>query len=246
MQKMHSNFSNLLIKSSLAERIYKNICKQLLVQKSQPLRYDYKKNMESVYCNVIYPLFEDHCKNWQQLLFDDNIETIDNVTLQIFTTGLWGPKSPLQNNILIPHEFNDHLTSLQKTYRSKNPFRRLNVDVNLGEAEITIMFPNSIEQTMIVSSLQMLILNMFNDKKMIKTIEIYSALLKKSSNSEQRNIVAIHLLSLAHPKVNILKRTPNVKDIKLQDVFCLNPNFTSILGTFRVPLLLLKKIHYNI
>lgn len=62
-----------------------------------------------------------------------------------------------------------------------------------------------------------------------------------SSILQQTNIpreeLEVHLLSLAHPKVKVLLKNPNTREVKDEHTFALNQNYASKLFRVKVPLM---------
>jgi cullin 3 len=101
-----------------------------------------------------------------------------------------------------------------------------------GSAEITVDFSKTCTKALVVSTYQMMILLMFNSCKRIT----YKQILDVTSIPRNSDMPA-HLLSLCHPKVNVLLKRPNTKKLEDSHQFMLNPQYTNPLRKVIIPLL---------
>jgi len=104
---------------------------------------------------------------------------------------------------------------------------------NLGTAEVRATFEKG-KKELLLHTYQMSILLLYNNSLNFTYEEI-----KKATNIPEQELER-HLLSLAHPKVRILKKTPNNKSIAPDHVFTYNTQYVSKLKRVKIPLLSAK------
>jgi len=100
-----------------------------------------------------------------------------------------------------------------------------------GQAELQVAFSKAVRRGLILSTYQMMILLVFNNQKVAslqQLMDITGIPLYEISN---------HLLSLCHPKVQVLLKRPNTKELESDHKFMLNAKYTSQLMSVVVPLL---------
>lgn len=116
---------------------------------------------------------------------------------------------------------------------NKHAGTKLSWALHQGDAEITVQFNPSTERLLVVTTFQMMIMLLFNHKKIFKFSEI-----EEATQIPKKDLVA-HILSLAHPKLKVLLKKPNVKEVNDDDEFAINSKFTS--KSYRVVVGLLVK-----
>jgi len=87
---------------------------------------------------------------------------------------------------------------------------------------------------LVVHTYQMCVLMMYNHSDKYTFAEI-----QKTTNIPEEELQR-HLLSLAHPKIKVLRKTPNTKNIEKDHVFAYNTGFTNKLFKIKIPLLSAK------
>lgn len=112
--------------------------------------------------------------------------------------------------------------------------RRINFQMNKGTADVSVQFNAKCEKILVVSTYQMLILLLFN----YKTTYTFKEMLDKTGI--YREDLAIAALSLAHPKVKVMRKSPNTKDVTDDHKFQLNPNFANNRQKITIPTLEIK------
>jgi len=152
-----------------------------------------------------------------------------NVT--VLTTGWW-PITPVPD-CRLPSVASQALEQFRAFYTVKDSGRRLAWQCQLGTCELKATF-NCGRKELVVSTYQMCILLLFNDVDQLTAKEIQDR--TKISDEE----LPRQLISLAHPKIHILKKTPNTKAVEPDHMFTFNDDFTSNLFRVKVPLMVLK------
>lgn len=80
--------------------------------------------------------------------------------------------------------------------------RKLGWRYDQGQAELTLDFNATTSKVLVVSTYQMMILLVFNSNKRVT----YKQMLEMTG--VPKNQIAVHLLSLCHPKVGVLLKRP--------------------------------------
>jgi hypothetical protein len=141
-------------------------------------------------------------------------ENPDSVLLDVnvCTTGFW-PCNKQIPTIKHPQELQPACEKFKRFYLHKHSGHKLEWRLDQGTAEITVDFneqqPAQSRKALVCSTYQMMILLLFNNTKRVTYRQILD--MTGIPNSE----IANHLLTLCHPKVNILLKKPNGK--KLED-----------------------------
>jgi len=160
-----------------------------------------------------------------------NTEAEDDLQLDVIvcTTGYWpsGKKVPCK----MPQELSNAVSQYKKFYLGAHGGRKLEMRMDSGQAELQVAFSKAVKRGLILSTYQMMILLVFNSQKVAslqQLIDITGIPLYEMSN---------HLLSLCHPKVQVLLKRPNTKELEPDHKFMLNGKYTSQLMSVVVPLL---------
>jgi len=153
------------------------------------------------------------------------------LSVTVLTTGFWpitvAPKCILPK---LAQQLGDEFTGF---YLQKHSGRRLTWQTNLGTAEVRATFEKG-KKDLLLHTYQMCIIVLYNQSLSFTYEEI-----KKATGIPEQELER-HLLSLAHPKVRILKKQPNNKTIANDHVFTYNTQYISKLKRVKVPLLSAK------
>merc|ERR1712244_120991 len=87
---------------------------------------------------------------------------------------------------------------------------------------------------LVVSTYQMLVLLLFNNKNTWTFKEMLEA------TSIPREDLQVAALSMAHPKVKVMRKAPNTKDIQDSHKFQLNPKYSNPRAKIPIPTLNIK------
>lgn len=149
--------------------------------------------------------------------------------VNVCTTGYWpsGKSAPAN----LPDALKPACDSFQSFYLAQQGGRKLEWRMDYGSAEVMVNFSPQTKRALIITTYQMMILLIFNSTKVVTHKEIMDI-----TNLGHYDI-ANHLVSLCHPKVNILCKRPNEKTLDPSHKFMLNPNYTSQLMSVVVPLM---------
>ena len=150
-------------------------------------------------------------------------------SVNVCTTGAW-PSNKVPKINCDNHEILKACGMFEKFYLQKHRGRKLFFIWDNGQADVQVKFNDNVMKTLICSTYQMIILFLFNEKNCWTFKEIY----EKTQIS--KDDCMIHLLSMAHPKVNILLKTPNVKECNDDDKFKINSQYKNASERIVVPI----------
>jgi len=147
----------------------------------------------------------------------------------VCTTGYWpsGKKVPCK----IPQELSNACNQYKKFYLGAHGGRKLEMRMDSGQAELQVAFSKAVKRGLILSTYQMMILLVFNSQK----VASFQQLMDITGIPQYE--ISNHLLSLCHPKVQVLLKRPNTKELEPDHKFMLNAKYTSQLMSVVVPLL---------
>lgn len=150
------------------------------------------------------------------------------VTILTSKSWLFGAQEPC----CVPLPFEQTMNMFNTFYQCNNNRKKLIWRFDQGTAELKMKCnPNDTHyKGLHVTTYQACILLLFNDTDTFT----YSDILEKTRIPDQQ--LQTHLLSLAHPKVGILKKNPNQRELRHTDTFTFNTHFVSPLRFIRVPL----------
>mmetsp|Transcript_2777 Transcript_2777/g.6446 ORF Transcript_2777/g.6446 Transcript_2777/m.6446 type:complete len:722 (+) Transcript_2777:364-2529(+) len=154
-----------------------------------------------------------------------------DINVTVLTTGFWPSSSSEQCNL--PVEARQAAEKYERFYAARNSGRRLTWQTHTGTAEIVCHFKKG-KKLLAVHTFQMVIIMLFNDADKYT----YAEILKKTKIPERD--LRRHLLSLAHPKVKVLRKSPNNKTLAPDHMFAWNYDYTSNLYRVKIPLLNVK------
>ena len=155
-----------------------------------------------------------------------------DIEVDVLTNGYW----PSQNvpPCTLPQPVQDAIDRFSKFYLNKHTGRKLSWQTSAGAAEVRATFgsaPNYRRHELCVSTYQMCILLLFNDKDTLTLGQIRSQ--THIPDSELRR----HLISLCTPKHRILRKGSKGRGITSDDdTFTFNRDYSSKLKRVRIPL----------
>ena len=154
------------------------------------------------------------------------------LNVSVCTTGAW-PTSSIQPVKKPPDivEVSDRFTQF---YLNRFSGRRLNFQMDKGKADVSVQFSSKCKKILVVSTYQMLVLLLFNNKNTWTFKEMLEA------TSIPREDLQVAALSMAHPKVKVMRKAPNTKDIQDSHKFQLNPKYQNPRAKIPIPTLNIK------
>lgn len=161
-----------------------------------------------------------------------------NIDVNVCSAGYW----PWLGDIPFysPPELAPQMDAIRRSFCYQFPDRKLLWKMDTGRAEVTIcMSPRNTQRhhyDFVVTTYQMLVLLVFNDKKKVTFQEILNR------TGVPKTELAHHLLSLVHPKVAVVLKRPNTKSLEPNHEFMLNPKYFNKQKRVNVPLMQPLKI----
>ncbi|KAG6399901.1 hypothetical protein SASPL_141386 [Salvia splendens] len=156
------------------------------------------------------------------------------LVVQVLTTGSWPTQST--NTCNLPAELSTLCEKFRSYYLGTHTGRRLTWQTNMGTADLRATFGNVHKYELNVSTYQMCVLVLFNNTEHLSYKEIEQATEIPSSDLKRC------LQSLACVKgKNVLRKEPMSKDIREDDAFSINDNFTSKLRKVKIGTVVAQK-----
>jgi len=154
------------------------------------------------------------------------------LNVSVCTTGAW-PTSSIQPVKKPPDivEVSDRFTQF---YLNRFSGRRLNFQMDKGKADVSVQFNAKSKKILVVSTYQMLVLLLFNNK----TTWVFKDML--DATGIPREDLQNAALSMAHPKVKVMRKAPNTKEVKDDDKFQINPKYSNARAKIPIPTLNIK------
>jgi len=172
-------------------------------------------------------LSKELMKGYKNFTKDSKHSPIElNVT--VLTTGFW--PIPVIPDCTLPIQASHCCEHFMQYYTNLHSGRKLTWQTSLGTAELRCQFEKG-RKELVVHAYQMCILMMYNHADKYTFSEI-----QKTTSIPDEELQR-HLLSLAHPKVKVLRKVPNTKNIEPDHVFHYNTKYISKLFKVKIPLL---------
>jgi cullin 3 len=161
-----------------------------------------------------------------------------DMEVDVLTNGYWPSQNVPPCNLPVPVK--DAMDRFSEFYLQKHTGRKLSWQTSTGTVELRATFgsgPNKYRRhELVVSTYQMCILVLYNDKQTLTLGQIRSE--TQIPDMELRR----HLISLCTPKHRILKKGSRGKAITSdEDTFTFNADYTSKLKRVRIPLVSMKE-----
>eukprot|EP00475_Leptophrys_vorax_P035106 TRINITY_DN57500_c0_g2_i2.p1 TRINITY_DN57500_c0_g2~~TRINITY_DN57500_c0_g2_i2.p1 ORF type:complete len:512 (-),score=153.39 TRINITY_DN57500_c0_g2_i2:54-1589(-) len=153
---------------------------------------------------------------------------LPDLAVHVLTSGFW--PFPSTDPCILPRILVPRMQQFEAFYNSMHSGHRLTWQTSLGTAQLFCMFKEG-QKEIEVQTYQMCIMMLYNEKDSFTYSEIQDRTQIPAKELER------HILSLAHPKIGILKKKPNVKKVSPTDVFSYNSDFSSKQYRIKVRLL---------
>ena len=111
----------------------------------------------------------------------------------------------------------------------------LSFQMDKGKAEVSVQFNKTTKKILVCSTYQMLILLLFNQKLTWTFKDIYQ------ETGIPVEDCMIQCQSMAHPKIQVLRKSPNSKDCKDTHKFQINPKYANPRVKVNIPIINLDK-----
>ncbi|KAF9477929.1 Cullin-domain-containing protein [Pholiota conissans] len=215
------------------ERYYKgHLAKRLLHSRSAS--DDAEHNMLTklkIECGVQFTQKMEGMFNDMKISADTTKSYLDHVSkttapeielsVTVMTSNAW----PMTNNpsaCILPSQMDKACKSFEQFYHSKHSGRRLDWQLNLGNADVHVRFQDRSHE-LNVSTLALVILLLFENLGDDETLS-YSDI--KGATSIEPDELKRQLQSLACAKYKVLRKHPSGRDVKESDTFSFNHAFT--------------------
>jgi hypothetical protein len=157
--------------------------------------------------------------------------TKSDINMLMLTNGIW-QKSALKVNI--PYDLSSFIDGICADFHIKNPTKKISIDFSYGLSEISIDYAGGNKKIFSCSSLQMVILLLFNTKKIVSCSDMMKQL------NLSKDDLSVALLSMAHPSCGVILKNPNRVELEETDKFMINEKFTSQAIKYSIPTLNIK------
>jgi cullin 3 len=151
--------------------------------------------------------------------------------VNVLTSGIW--PFPNSDPCKFPDLLSSRMEQFENFYTQMHSGHRLTWQSSLGSAQLLCRFDEGMKEIEL-HTYQMFIMLLFNEKDSFTYQEIQDRTQIPLKELERQ------ILSLAHPKVKILNKKPNVKRVSPTDIFSYNSEFSSKLYRIKVRLLALS------
>eukprot|EP00497_Spongosphaera_streptacantha_P000994 TRINITY_DN166_c0_g1_i5.p1 TRINITY_DN166_c0_g1~~TRINITY_DN166_c0_g1_i5.p1 ORF type:complete len:494 (-),score=137.03 TRINITY_DN166_c0_g1_i5:2-1483(-) len=151
------------------------------------------------------------------------------MNVSVCTTGAW--PSNTVSTCKVPEDIQPAADKYKKFYSRLHSGRKLDFRMDLGKAEVQVYFNSRENKILVVTTYQMMALLLFNTKKVLTFKEMLEM------TGIPRKELAWHVLSLAHPKVKVLRKDPSSKRIEDDHRFGLHPKYKNARKRIAIPLM---------
>lgn len=214
----------------LSHRLLMGLCESEHAEKSMIAKlktecgYQWTNKLEGMFKDVqMSKELLDKFKN----VFDCSKNLNIQLDVNVCTTGYWpsGKSVPCH----LPEEVKEACQQYKNFYLNAHGGRKLDWRMDQGEAELQVDFAKGMRRGLILTTYQMMILLVFNNIKVVTFKQILDI-----TGIPQYDI-ANHLLTLCHPKVQVILKKPNDKTLQDNHKFMINAKYTSKLMNVVIP-----------
>jgi hypothetical protein len=134
------------------------------------------------------------------------------------------PRQNSHSRIVVPPDLRKICDSYKTFYLREHRGRRLDYRMEQGRADLSVWFHQDTRPYLLnVSTYQMIILLLFNEA-VAPDYQISFEMILNRTGLRQHE-VSHHVLSMCHPKVKVLKKSPNTPELNPADMLSLNPSY---------------------
>lgn len=215
----------------LARRLLNGLCESEFSEKSMIAKlktecgYQWTNKLEGMFKDVV--MSKDLMTKFRADFHTGDIDVALDVN--ICTTGYWPSTKAVPCKL--PAVLQKCCDKFKTFYLQQHGGRKLEWRMDQGQAELECAFSPKMKRGLSLSTYQMIIMLTFGDQKVITMKQILDT--TKIPQYELAN----HLLSLCHPRVKVLLKRPDHKDLKDTDKLMINPKYANKLMNISVPLL---------
>jgi len=148
--------------------------------------------------------------------------------VSVCTTGSWPSSTMIA--VKPPKDIHPVTDRFSQFYLKRYSGRRLNFQFDKGRADVQVFFTSKTKKILTVSTYQMILLSLFNNKDTLT----YQEILEQSGIPREECF--LQLLSMVHPTVKVLRKAPNTKDVEDDHKFAINPKYTNPRTKVNIPI----------
>ena len=191
------------------------------------------------YTNKLEGMFKDVQKSGELLhrfLQTDGRRFAGNINLEVnvITSRDW-PRSSAAQKPILPPDLKSICDSYTNFYIKEHPRQKLDWRMEKGRAEVMVKFNSQMRRILCLSTYQMICLLIFNNRDGETAPHTHTYETLGSRIGLAKHVISHHLLSLCHPKVKVLKKTPNNRELADDHTFFINPNYTNESKKVQIP-----------
>lgn len=220
--------------SYLAKRLLSGSCesehseKSMIAKLKAECGYQWTNKLEGMFKDV--QLSKDLMKDFREMYESDKNDSLDiSLEVNVCTTGYWPQSKAIPCKM--PEDLANACDKYKRFYLHRHTGHKLEWRYDQGQAEVLVDFNETTKKALVCSTYQMMILLVFNSIKRPTYRQI------QDLTSIPRNDCAQHLISLAHPKVNVLLKRPNGPKLDDTHQFMINPSYQNALKKISIPVL---------
>jgi len=217
----------------LATRLLMGLCesehseKSMIAKLKTECGYQWTNKLEGMFKDV--QLSKDLMAEFKKVM-TASVTSDVQLDVNVCTTGMW-PSTNKSQSCKMPAELTPSCEKYQRFYLNKHSGHKLEWRYDQGQAELAVDFSSSMRRGLVCSTYQMMILLVFNNFKRVTYKQILDV------TGIPRFECANHLLSLCHPKVNVVLKRPNTKKLEDNHQFMLNGGYKNQMKKVSIPLL---------
>lgn len=216
----------------LAQRLLNGLCenehseKTMIAKLKTTCGYQWTNKLEGMFKDV-QSSKETMKKFKEQVSYD--AENMLDLDVSVCTTGCW-PSSKCPR-VAPPKDIEFACEKFKRFYLNLHSGHKLEWRLDQGQAEVRVNFAPKMVRTLQCTTYQMMILLVFNAAKMVTLKQILDMTQIPKAD------LANHLLSLCHPKVHVMLKRPDTKELEDDHKFMLNPKYANKLLKVQIPLM---------
>jgi len=216
----------------LANRLLNALCESEHQEKSMIAKLKTEAGYQ--WCNKLEGMFKDVTLSKDLMtkfktIWDTESKLGLDLSVNVCSSGYWPATQSIPYHL--PPELAAACDKFKKFYLDQHNGHKLIWHMDKGRAEVQINFGPKVIRTLVGTTYQMMIMLVFNNAKRVTFKQILDV------TGVPKYDIAHHLLSLVHPKVNVLLKRPNNKELEDTHQFMINPKYFNKLLKVQVPLM---------
>eukprot|EP01084_Bolivina_argentea_P263791 446616_1 len=217
-------------------RLIRNLCdceraEKIMINKLKSVSgYQWISKLENIIKDVEGS--EQLMSKYKQKYGDMNI--LFNV--KVFTTGNLSWQNVQQKQLQIPLDINIAKDTFIQFYENMYSGRMLTFQMDKGHAEIEVNFNAQTRKVLVVSTYQMIILLLFNNAKTLTFKQMFDA------TKISREYLFKAVMSMAHPKIKVLRKSPNIKECNDDHKFQINTSYKNLKVKIEIPTIKMRNV----